>query len=208
MATDAERPPPRPLDAAALAAVLDTLDSGVLVLDLRLQPLLANEAARRELQDGGLLRRLPDGTLAAADEPSQARLRTAQLAAARGGLRQLLPLHDGQRLRLAALLPLATPAGQSPRSVLLLGRRQLAPDLVVALLGQVYALTEAEQRVLAGLLAGQRVAGLAREHGVQLSTLRTQVAALRSKFGVRRIDELIRLAAELPPMADALRTPL
>lgn len=208
MATDAERPPPRPLDAAALAAVLDTLDSGVLVLDLRLQPLLANEAARRELQDGGLLRRLPDGTLAAADEPSQARLRTAQLAAARGGLRQLLPLHDGQRLRLAALLPLATPAGQSPRSVLLLGRRQLAPDLVVALLGQVYALTEAEQRVLAGLLAGQRVAGLAREHGVQLSTLRTQVAALRSKFGVRRIDELIRLVAELPPMADALRTPL
>lgn len=197
-----------PLDAESLAAVLDTLDSGVLVLDLRPQLLLANEAGRRELLDGRLLRRQSDGTLAAIDEASQARLRNAQLAAARGGLRQLLPLHDGERLRLAALLPLATPAGQSPRTVLLLGRRQLAPDLVVALLGQVYALTEAEQRVLTGLLAGQRVAALARTHGVQLSTLRTQVAALRTKFGVRRIDDLIRLAAELPPMAGALRTPL
>jgi hypothetical protein len=39
---------------------------------------------------------------------------------------------------------------------------------------------------------------------VAVSTVRSQVAALRAKFGVRRIDDITRLVAELPPMLGAL----
>ena len=48
---------------------------------------------------------------------------------------------------------------------------------------------------------------LATLRGVAVSTVRTQVAALRAKFGVRRMDDLTRLEAELPPMVGALRSP-
>ena len=48
---------------------------------------------------------------------------------------------------------------------------------------------------------------LATLRGVAASTVPTQVAALRAKFGVRRIDDLTRLEAELPPMVVALRSP-
>ena len=58
--------------------------------------------------------------------------------------------------------------------------------------------------MLASLLVGTSVAAMARGRGVAVSTVRTQVAALRAKFGVRRIDDITRLVAELPPMLGAL----
>jgi len=45
---------------------------------------------------------------------------------------------------------------------------------------------------------------MARARGVKLSTVRTQVAALRAKMGVQRVDDITRLVAELPPMLGAL----
>lgn len=197
--------PPGTLGPACLAAVVDAIDAGAIVVDLQSRLLWANEAARRELRDGEVLHWSRDGVLDVGSAAGSAMLRGALLAAV-GGRRQLLPLRTADRLLMVAVQPLTTSPSASPRALLLLGRRQLAPDLLVEMLSQQYDLTAAERRVLVGLLGGRRVNALAREHGVKLSTVRTQVAAIREKLGVQRIDDITRMVAELPPMASALRT--
>lgn len=196
------------LPPACLVALLDELDTGVLLCGAGAEVLLLNEAARRELADGGVLQRAPDGSLAVAGGSGLLLLRRAVHNAAFSGLRQLVPLRVGDRALMVAVQPLLGAPQSPPCAVLLLGRRQLCPDLAVQMLGRLYDLTWAEQSVLTSLLHGARVAALAKARGVAVSTVRTQVAALRAKFGVRRVDDITRLVAEMPPMVSALRSPL
>jgi DNA-binding CsgD family transcriptional regulator len=105
---------------------------------------------------------------------------------------------------LLAVQPLRTSDGGPPRALLLTGRRGLCPRLALQHLGRLYALTPAEVSVLGGLLDGVRISDMARARKVKLSTVRTQVAALRAKLGVQRMDDITRLVAELPPMLGAL----
>ena len=193
------------LSAEGLAGLLDEIDTGVLECDARSQPLLVNEAARRELAEGGVLALLADGSLDVPGGAGMLALRRAVQAAAWERRQQLVPLHGGQRTLMVAVQPLRSGPGEPPRAVLLLGRHSLCPALAMQRLGGLYDLTEAEKAVLGGLVAGQRVGALARARGVAVSTVRTQVASLRAKFGVRRQDDLTRLVAELPPMVSALR---
>jgi DNA-binding CsgD family transcriptional regulator len=190
-----------------LHAVLDQLDTGVLLCDGQARLLLANAAARQVLLRGDVLKLAEGGVLREADAESSGALglRRAVHNAVQAGRRQLLPLRAGGHSLMVAVQPLVDDDSGVTHALLLLGRRQLAPALVVELLGGVYALTLAERRVLSGLLAGERIDALARLHGVAISTVRTQVAALRGKFGVKRVDDLMRLVAELPPMVSALR---
>jgi len=184
------------LAADALLAALDALDTGVIVGDARGRLLVCNHAARRELAAGGLLRLGPDGLLA---------LRRAVHGAAVDHSHQLVPLRHGEQCLMLAVQPLRSADTNAPPRVLLLtGRRGLCPDLAVQHLGRVFALTPAELSVLTSLLAGVRIGDMACRRGVKLSTVRTQVAALRSKLGVQRVDDIIRLVAELPPMLGAL----
>ena len=194
------------LPAACLNALLDELDSGIVVCDANGHTLLVNEAARREIAEGGVLHLAPGGMLDVASGPGQLALRRAVHGAAWERRYQLLPLRVGGRVLLVSVQPLRAATVQQPCALLLLGRRALCGDLAVQRLATLYALTDAEQAVLTHLLAGTRVDDLARQRGVALSTIRTQVAALRAKFGVRRVDEITRLAAELPPMMSALRS--
>ena len=46
---------------------------------------------------------------------------------------------------------------------------------------------------------------IARTKGVELSTVRTQIASIRTKLGVRSVEALLLRAAEVPPVAPALR---
>ena len=196
------------LPAACLASLLDELDTGLVVCDPQGRALLVNEAARREMADGGILRLGPDGSVDVQAGPSALALRRAVHGAAWERRHQLVPLRLGTRLLMVGVQPLRGTSEHQPCAVLLLGRRGLCADLAVQRLGGLYDLTEAEKAVLSCLLAGTRVGVLARLRGVAVSTVRTQVAALRSKFGVKRVDDLTRLAAELPPMMSALRSPL
>lgn len=201
-------PAVRQLPATCLSALLDELDSGIVLCDEGGHALLFNEAARRELAHGGVLRLGGDGRLEVEGDANLQPLRAAIQSAAVRGLRQLVPLRSGNNKLMVAVQPLRDDAGAAAHAVLLLGRRQLCPDLVVEMLSQLHELTPAERRVLNGLIAGHSVVALAQRHGVAISTIRTQVAALRSKFGVARIDDLMLLVAEMPPMANVLRTPL
>lgn len=199
-----ERLRPAALPTGCLQSVIDALDVGVLVCDERGRLLLANAAARRELAAGGVLQLTEDGALDVCGGAGLLLLRRAVHAAARARAYQLVPLRRGERRLMVSVQPMRATDGAPPSALLLLGRRRLCPELAVQELGRLYELTTAERRVLAGLLAGMAVAAMARERGVAVSTVRTQVAALRAKFGVRRIDDITRLVAELPPMLGAL----
>lgn len=181
-----------------LLALLDQLDTGFIVVDAHARILLANEAARHEISDGGVLQR-EDGVLSV-DGPSLLKLRRAVAEAVESQRHDLLNLRSGDHTLIVAVQPLRT-RGHAPLALVLLQRRQVCPDLAIEMLASQHALTLAEKRVLSGLLQGRRVQALAAEHRVQVSTVRSQVAALRTKFGVQRLEDLVRLAAELPPMA-------
>jgi DNA-binding CsgD family transcriptional regulator len=187
-----------------LLAALDALDTGVMVCDARGRLLVRNHAARLELADGGLLRQGHDGLLDVAGGTGLLALRRAVHGAAFEHSHQLVPLRHGTQCLMLAVQPLRGGDAGAPRVLLLTGRRGLCPDLAVHHLGRVYALTPAEVAVLTSLLAGVRIQDMARARGVKLSTVRTQVAALRAKLGVQRVDDITRLVAELPPMLGAL----
>ncbi|RZL37442.1 MAG: hypothetical protein EOP35_08670 [Rubrivivax sp.] len=192
--------------APELAEILEELDTGVIVCTETGRLVLANNVARRELLRGRPL--AVDGTgLLCLAEDAQGALRqwqSALRAAAVSRHRQMLALSDGAQRLMISVMPL----GQHERwALVMLGRRQPAPNLAVAMLGNLYALTCAEQQVLAGLLAGKRVEALAAERGVAVTTLRSQVGSLREKLGADRLEDLVRLAAGLPPMSSVLRSP-
>jgi DNA-binding CsgD family transcriptional regulator len=190
--------------ADALLAALDALDTGVLVCDARGRLLVCNHAARRELSHGGLLRAGSDGMLDVAGGTGLLALRRAVHGAAHDHSHQLVPLRHGEQCLMLAVQPLRGADPGVQRVLLLTGRRGLCPDLAVQHLGRVYGLTPAELAVLTSLLAGVRITDMAQGRGVKLSTVRTQVAALRGKLGVQRVDDITRLVAELPPMLGAL----
>ena len=73
------------------------------------------------------------------------------------------------------------------------------------MLAGAYGLTLAERRVLGGLVREASAREIAAEHAVALSTVRTQIASIRAKFGARSIDGLLLRVSELPPVAGALR---
>jgi len=200
---------PDPADAAAgadvdvLMAALDAMDSGVLVCDAHGRLLVCNRAARRELADGGVLQVGPGALLDVPGADGLLALRRAVHGAAVLRSHQLLPLRVGDCALMLSVQPLTAADGQ-PRALLLTGRRGLAPELAVRHIGRLFALTPAEVEVLGSLLDGVRVDEMAAARDVKLSTVRTQVAALRGKLGVKRIDDIIRLVAELPPMPGAV----
>jgi DNA-binding CsgD family transcriptional regulator len=190
---------PAVVDADLMLAALDAVDSGMLVCDGRGRVLLCNRAARCELDEGEVLLIGADGLLDVQGGAGLLALRRAVHGAAVLRAHQLLPLRAGDRTLMLSVQPLGGVDG-SPRALLMTGRRSLCPELAVRHLGRVFALTPAEVDVLGSLLAGVRIADMARARGVQVSTVRTQVAALRSKLGVQRVDDITRLVAELPPM--------
>jgi DNA-binding CsgD family transcriptional regulator len=190
-------------EADTLQAALDAVDHGVMVCDARGRVLRANRAAQLELDTGGVLAVGADGLLDVPGGAGLLALRRAVHGAAFSRSHQLVPLRVNDRTLMLSVQPLG--GGDGPVRVLLMtGRRSLCPELAVRHLGRVYALTPAELEVLGSLLAGVRIGEMADARGVKLSTVRTQVASLRAKLGVQRVDDITRLVAELPPMQGAL----
>ena len=63
----------------------------------------------------------------------------------------------------------------------------------------------AEVHVLQALCTGLPPARIAAQFGVKLATVRTQVAAIRSKTDAASIRDLVSRVASLPPIVPALR---
>lgn len=191
-----------------LARALDEVDVGVVLLDVDARLVHANHCACRVLADGHSLR-LRDGRLVPGDPRDQARLHDALRDAALRGLRRMLALGQAdersQGLGAGGPCRVAVVPALPGVAALLLGRARTCEELSVQCYARSHGLTPAEARVLAALGRGESPAGIARAQGVKLSTVRTQIAAIRDKTGVGSITDLVRLVASLPPMVSALR---
>lgn len=213
-----------PLPGVLLAAALDEIDHGLLIVDApsgRLRH--ANRQALVEAEQGGTLT-LADGLVSATGAAAQ-RSWGAALHAAAGGRRSLVtfgeqragsdgPLDDGDldgepRPREAdvkvAVVPLHGIDGQARQALAVFGRRPGADRLSVGFFSRLHGLTPTENAVLAGLCRGLTPAEVAVLQGVALSTVRTHVNAIRLKTGVGSIRELVHKVSTLPPMAPAMR---
>lgn len=198
-ASSRERRRAPPSLAPLLAGALDEIDYGVLLTDGDGRVLHANHPARRTLVDTHPLT-LFDGRLQARDDRDVVPLRDALVAAAQRQLRRLLTLGRDLAPHAVAVVPLG---GQI--AAVVLGKTQVCEDLSVQCFARCHALTPAEARVLAALGAGAAPAEIADQQGVKLSTVRTQIGAIRDKTGVSSITALVRLVAALPPMVSSLR---
>ncbi len=212
-----------PPELALLRLALDQIDYGMVVLDVgsgRIQ--FANAPGHAALTAGpdaggtrppnpsGLC--LVDGRLAAA-RPGHAEVLRNTLARTKSGLRGLLHLGSDPQACAVAVLPLPHPAhdtaparyGAQPEpasfALLVFAKQQFCDDSTMALFARERGLTNAEGQVLAQVCKGLRPAQIADRHGVQISTVRTQLRSIRSKTCCDTIRELVQKVSILPPMA-------
>jgi DNA-binding CsgD family transcriptional regulator len=184
--------------AGLLAASMDEIDYGLLLVAEDGQALHANHAARAELDTEHPLQLL-GRMLRARASRDVAPLFDALAAACGRGLRRMLTLGEGSHRVAVVVVPLPGAA------LLMLGKRQVCEDLSVEGFARAHQLTPVETQVLKALCRGVRPGAIARQHGVALSTVRTQVGSIRAKTGAESIGALVRQVAVLPPMVGALR---
>jgi DNA-binding CsgD family transcriptional regulator len=207
-ATTPPVPAAAPASGGCLTRMLDEIDYGMLLLGPGGQVLYHNHAARLEL-DGQHPLELLGRTLRTRLGEDLALLHDALVAAQRG-LRRLVMLGRGAQRVSVSVVPLHEPRpdgreGRLEQTLLVLGKRQVCEQLSVQGFARSLHLTPAETRVLELLCAGVRPAAIARQQGVAVSTVRTQIGSIRAKTGAASISELVRQVAVLPPLVGALR---
>lgn len=195
------RPEPSTPDGARLARwlsqTLDHVGRGMLLVSDGARVLHANRLARLAL-DGLQPLRIEAGRLRAQSAPDSAALLDALDAAMQRGLRRMLTLGQGAGAITVAVLPLE--ASGDGAALISLPNPRNTPNLAVQSFARQHGFTAAETAVLEGLLAGRRPGDIARDKGVRLSTVRTQIGQLRLKCGAHSIRELLDRVSSLPPM--------
>jgi len=204
-ADEREHPSATSRSARWLMAALDEVDYGIVLLDSEAQVLHVNHTARAELDDSHPLQ-LVGLTLRAREPRAAAHLHQALDDASRRGLRKLLTIGVGDAQISVSIVPLHTTANDAPAAALLvLGKRRMSGLLAVQAFALSHGLTPGETRVLIALCDGVPPAVAAAQHGVAISTVRTQIGSIRAKTGAASIRDLIHKVASLPPLMTALR---
>lgn len=196
-------------DSRLLAAALDEVDHGLLVVRNDLSVVFANHAARKALVDGVALR-LFGGYLLPGTEDDRVRLLAALHAAREKHVRSLLRLGGGeasQELSIAPLQDNMHSLGGPGACLLKLGRTEGVSELSVMAFAKLHGLSQREREVLAGLCRGQRPAEIALVLNLSLATVRTHVHNLRRKAAVPDVLALVQRVAAVPSMEQALKVP-
>ena len=188
-----------------MAAALDEMDYGVLLLRGDAQVLHVNHAARSELDDEHPMQVL-GGRLRVRRSLDLAPLNDALCGAAVRGLRKLLTLGEGTHRVSVSVVPLATKGPHAdPVVLVIMGKRQVCEVLSVQGFARSHGLSSAEARVLALLCHGIPPNQIAAQIGVAISTVRSQIGNIRLKTGAESIRALVRQVAVLPPLMGVLR---
>ncbi|MEO8859394.1 MAG: helix-turn-helix transcriptional regulator [Burkholderiaceae bacterium] len=205
-----------------LRLTLNQLDYGLVLVDVDSCAITIANGLGRDALDGALDAsgnrhyatglRMEQGRVSACRPSDGAQLRH-MLRRTRNGLRGLLTLGGGQRCAIA-VVPLsipgerapaapAYPASQTPacHALLVFSKQQLCDSSTMALFARDRGLTNAEGQVLAQVCRGLRPAQIADVHGVQISTVRTQLRNIRIKTCCDTIGEVVQKVSVLPPMA-------
>jgi DNA-binding CsgD family transcriptional regulator len=89
--------------------------------------------------------------------------------------------------------PVVRAFGNMPLALLTIYEPGLEKDIDTDALIEMFSLTRAEARVASRLVSGLSVQEVAKEFGVGVTTVRSQLKALFEKTGTRRQAELVRL---------------
>lgn len=147
--------------------------------------------------------------------PSDTEQLRRALERTKSGLRDFLCLGDGGQAAAVAVLPLGgQPLAADTRThpalgsavpqsyaLLVFAKQHLCDDSTMALFARERGLTSAEGQVLAQVCKGLRPAQIASNHGVRISTVRTQLRSIRMKTCSETIRDLVQKVSVLPPMA-------
>ena len=189
------------LDAAVLARCLshslDHVGRGMVLVGAGAVVLHANRMACQALDASHPLS-LEGGRLCARTTADAFKLSTALEAAMRRSLRHMLHLGTGAQRVSVAVLPIED-AGFGAALVSLEQGRGVH-NLSVQCFARQHGFTAAETAVLEGLVNGRPAADIAKDKGVALSTVRTQIGQLRLKAGANSIRQLLDKVGALPPM--------
>lgn len=193
-----------PASANWFALMLDEIDYGMLLVADDRVVLHANHVARAELDAQHPLQLL-GAELRVRRAQDVAPLREAISAARQRGLRRLLTLGEGAERVSLAVVPLPAAAGDEALTLLVFGKRRMCEALSAHWFAREHSLTPAEARVLAALCEGTPPTEIAAAQEVAISTVRSQIGAIRAKTGAPSIRALVRQVAVLPPLVGALR---
>ena len=197
--------PERRTGRAWLAATLDEVDFGMLLLTDTDHVVHANHAARIEL-DGEHPLQLFGQVLRARHSHDVPALHSALHNAAQRALRKLVTLGEGARRVSVSVVPIGD--AQHPgdgATLLMMSKRQTCESLSVQGYARSHGLTGAETRVLMLLCQGHAPADVAAQLGVGIATVRTQIGSTRLKTGTESIRALVQQVAGLPPLMSVLR---
>lgn len=184
-------------------AVFDEIEFGLIVCNAAGEVVFANKSAQAEMASQRLL--LCRGASLSRAHGAAGDLEAALQQAISRGRRSLIRLRRPGDELLVAVQALSDEDSGVKRALLVLGRREPCSELGLELLAGSYGLTLAERRVLAALVRESTPKEIARQHAVALSTVRTQISSIRAKLGTRNVEGLLLRAAQVPPMASALR---
>jgi DNA-binding CsgD family transcriptional regulator len=198
--------------AKLLAAVLDEVDYGLLLMAADGHVVHANHAARVELAGARSLQ-LNGRRLVGRSASDQRALDDALAGARDGGKRRMLAfapadaLSEGKSCDLSIVpLPAALSANHSGHAVLIaLPRNRIAETLSVDAYARELGLSRREQQVLAGLCEGLRVKEIAARLEIGDETVRSHVKRLKAKTGCAGIVDIVNQVSRLPPIVGALR---
>jgi DNA-binding CsgD family transcriptional regulator/PAS domain-containing protein len=196
----------RAISAERLVAALDTLSSGVWLVDRNYRVLHANAAGEALLRRQGAPLRIFEGRLTASMPADAQRLSRAIHRAVAGELvdeasngtatHEAIPLGDaalGEAL-VATVVPLCNSAPPASAVVFVQGPAA-APVTRLDAFGALHGLTPAELRCLNEIFLGRNVPEVANALGVAPTTIRSQLSRIFEKTLTTSQTELTRLVA-------------
>jgi DNA-binding CsgD family transcriptional regulator len=194
------------VEAAALADSLDTLTSGMFLVDANGRIVHANASGHQMISEASALR-APRGRLSAIDLQTDRALLDSFAAAARGdealgrkGIALLFKARDGKR-HVAHILPLTSgtrrraSASYAAAATVFVRKAELDLPSPPEAVGKEFGLTPAELRVLFAVIEVGAVAEVSHVLGVSEATVKTHLQHLFDKTGTHRQAELVKLVA-------------
>ena len=194
------------VEAAALADSLDTLTSGMFLVDATGRIVHSNASGHGMISEATALR-APCGRLGAVDARADQALLDSFAAAARGdaalgkkGIAVPLKARDEQRY-VAHVLPLTSGsrrkagASYAAAATVFVRRAELDLPSPPEAVAKEFGLTPAELRVLFAIIEVGSVREVSQVLGVSEATVKTHLRHLFEKTGTRRQAELVKLVA-------------
>jgi DNA-binding CsgD family transcriptional regulator len=178
-----------------LAEALDILDYALLIVDEDARIGFKNRAAARVLQESQALQET-DGTLTVRPRALSQQVTSAIQCASTNGITSLrIPKADGSQRPLGLIF---TPMVR--RVAIWIVDTESPASANERLLGTLFGLSRAESRLALGLVAGQTAEEYARQAGVGIATVRSQLHSIFGKTGTRRQAGLVALLCKLPAL--------